>query len=531
MKIKQHYFKLILILQIIIYFLLSIIQLSKNVPFYFTNTDPAYEYMVNGINLIYGLKPGHADHPGSTLQWLLALTHQIYYSFFGHLENIKIDFVNYSENYAITYSLITITLYSSLLYLLSKQLIKKFESKTYILFPFILIVASINIFDQIINVKPENLLFFSSTLLLFAILYFENSKYIYTKIISYSFIFALGVSTKITFILLLPIILLIKTIIHKLIFILSFIIFSFFINFKLIGTFSVQWFINIFLNGGRYGEERKLSIYNLLINLNNLIIEYPVLLLLLINLIIILMNKNIRQNFTVYELKIFHINNLLLMSGILLIFKESLPRDFIFIIPFLALQFIIQIRVIFHKYINRFKLIKFLNLTTFIIITISLVFYTFSNKVFNFDFYKNISNFNNTKVLYEKFLHEKSQNGDIIISEYDAPTQYSALQFGNAMYGDSAVKTEVDFVYPNSLFIVGSNIFNGKVELIGCQFFPKFLKENKKIFVLTRSREDLLSRIDSSAHSFKWILSDQYISFKETNLDWKIYKLIKAECK
>ena len=73
--------RFLIIVQISIYISYSLKSLGDLLPFYFTNTDPAYEYLINGVNLNYGVPPGHADHPGSTVQWLVFLTNKIFENF------------------------------------------------------------------------------------------------------------------------------------------------------------------------------------------------------------------------------------------------------------------------------------------------------------------------------------------------------------------------------------------------------------------------------------------------------------------
>jgi len=42
-------------------------------PFYAWYIDPTYPYLLNGLSLTQGLPPGHTDHPGTSLQILVAL--------------------------------------------------------------------------------------------------------------------------------------------------------------------------------------------------------------------------------------------------------------------------------------------------------------------------------------------------------------------------------------------------------------------------------------------------------------------------
>ena len=55
------------------------------------------------------------------------------------------------------------------------------------------------------------------------------------------------------------------------------------------------------------------------------------------------------------------------------------------------------------------------------------------------------------RTVFEDFHKLNSEKGNIVITDYDTPTQFAALQFGNVMYGESAVKEQVDEKYPTSL--------------------------------------------------------------------------------
>ena len=511
----------LIILQLIIYLIYCLNELKKLIPFYFKNSDPAYEYLINGINLVYGMSPGHADHPGSTLQWLLSLTNRFYFMFFGVSINLKTDFVNYPENYAVFFSLVSMVLHILVLILITLKLIKIFDNKYFAFYPFAYLICCLGLLDQVIGIKPENLLLFFSNLFLFAILHFEDKKNFnkYLPAIIYGSIFALGISTKMTFILLLPIILFITGLKAKLLFIFIFILEFLIINLKLIGVFSIKWFVNIFINGGRYGQDQSINIIDIGSNVKNIFIYYPYL---AINIFIIfgcLILGKYKEIIKSFDNRVYRISFIFILFTSLLIFKDSLPRDFIILLPFLSLLTLINVIYLF-KIIKRGKELLGITLMLIILILISK-----DNSWIGND-KKNIS-----KKSYENFVEAMSTKGNIVISDYDAPTQFSALQFGNAMYGNSAVNNEIDAKYPTSLFIVGSTIYNGKVDVIGCKLFSNFLKEDRKIFVLTRSLNDLRVRIISSPHSYNWTYSSKYVFFPDSGLDWKIYEVIAAECK
>ena len=219
--------------------------------------------------------------------------------------------------------------------------------------------------------------------------------------------------------------------------------------------------------------------------------------------------------------------------GLLLVIKESLPRDFVIMIPLIAFVLIIQLGALLHiKYFKNIwgniRLLPYMSLTLLIsFVSISLLILNTYNRLFNND----LSREYNDKYLFEEFQISKSLEGHIVITDYDAPTKYAALQFGNVLYGESSVKIEVDDKYPTSLHIVGTNIYNGKNEKIGCQLFPRFLAEGRKIYVFGRSLQELESRIQSSEHAFDWSFSDNLIESKDLDLDWKIFEVTIAKCR
>jgi hypothetical protein len=99
------------------------------------------------------------------------------------------------------------------------------------------------------------------------------------------------------------------------------------------------------------------------------------------------------------------------------------------------------------------------------------------------------------------------------------------------MYGESAVKEEVDKKYPTSLYIIADTVLNGKGEIIGCQLFSQFKIENRKIFIFVRSPDEARSRLNLSVHGYDFVYSDNFFEFKESELDWKVIEILSADCR
>ena len=532
--------RFLIIVQISIYISYSLKSLGDLLPFYFSNTDPAYEYLINGVNLNYGVPPGHADHPGSTVQWLVFLTNKIYSIITARNIELKVDFVSRPEHYAIFFSLVTILLHSSVMYLLTNKLVTVYKKNTFIFYPTVLLLISYPFIDQIVGIKPENLLIIATSLLLYSILHFFEFKQSRKSImipVTLGTIFAFGVSTKFTFILFAGIFLFIKNTSNKVIFVITSVLVALVINIKLIGVFSYTWFVNIILYGGRYGQDRPKDYLNILVTLKDLVLyQFQIIGIIAILSICIATNRQGRQN--IFQIKALKIYSLLVISGLVLIVKESLPRDFLFISPILAVIFLvlvasapsITILKFFARYAN-----KFIAGITIIFIICQIAIINSSELKYINNIFPNQENeeiiVSQNHKLYENRFTELLSSGEIVITDYDAPTQFAALQFGNVMYGESSVRDEIDQIYPTSLHVVGSNIYNGKSEIIGCQLFPKFENEGRDIYLLTRSGTEFISRINSSIHGYDWQLSENYIQYKETGLDWKIYEVSNTKCR
>jgi hypothetical protein len=540
MLLNRKIVRFLIIVQISIYISYSLKSLGDLLPFYFTNTDPAYEYLINGVNLNYGVPPGHADHPGSTVQWLVFLTNKIYSIITASNLELKVDFVNRPEHYAIFFSLVTILLHSLVMYLLTNKLLNVYKKNTFIFYPTVLLLISHPFIEQIIGIKPENLLIIATSLLLYSILHFfeiKKSKESIMIPVTLGTIFAFGVSSKFTFILFAGILLFIKNTTNKIIFVLTSVLVALVINIKLIGVFSYTWFVNIVFYGGRYGQDRPKDYLNILVTLKDLVLyQYQIIGIIAILSIYIATNRQSRKN--IFQIKALKIYSLLVISGLVLIVKESLPRDFLFISPILAVILLILVTSpppitalkLFERYSNKFVAgIAII----FIICQIGLMNSSdlrYINNIFHNQENEEIIVSQNHK-LYENKVTELLSSGEIVITDYDAPTQFAALQFGNVMYGESSVRDEIDQVYPTSLHVVGSNIYNGKSEIIGCQLFPKFENEGRDIYLLTRSGTEFISRINSSIHGYDWQLNKNFIEYKETGLDWKIYEVSNTKCR
>jgi hypothetical protein len=528
--------KLIVLIQVVIFVAFCLRRVQNLIPFYVNNTDPAYEYLINGMNLIYGVTPGHADHPGSTVQWALSITHRFHFFWAGKSSNMIADFVESPENYAVTFSIFSVTAHAIIIYAIALKLYKVFKNVFYLLYPSIFTIIGFKYFDQLIGVKPENFLIMSSGLLVYSLLHLElkDDHINRLKPIIYGILLGIGVSTKVTFLLFFPIILLVRGIKKKIIFGIIFILTLLIINIKLYGTFSYKWFINIIFNGGRHGQDRSKSFSQVGSDLIEIIIfSYPsILISIILSLVLIIASKK-NKSYSRNEIRIIKINYLFVFLGLLLVIKESLDRDFVLLIPFLALLLNLHISMLLKvvsqvNFLRKQRNLKFLSFVlffaNFLIITITLFILRSTLTISE-------SKLNDSGItILEEFHKLNSEKGNIVITDYDTPTQFAALQFGNVMYGESVIKQEVDLKYPTSLHLVGSIALNGKGEPIGCQLFPQFISEGRKIFIFVKSLNETRERLNSSIHGYQFQFSDDSYEFEEAGLGWSVAEIVEAKC-
>lgn len=95
-------------------YLLWIVMMKNAIGPYWlgSNIDPAYQYLLNGLNLLQGVTPTHVDHPGTTLQLLCAAV--IAVTSWFRPEPLLRDFFTYPEFYmqAVSWTLIVLQVLS-----------------------------------------------------------------------------------------------------------------------------------------------------------------------------------------------------------------------------------------------------------------------------------------------------------------------------------------------------------------------------------------------------------------------------------
>jgi hypothetical protein len=338
----RHYL-LLLILPVCFIFFSVQLRLADGKYYNYGMADPSYVYLINSLSMAQMEGVGHIDHPGTPLQVTGAIIITIFHAFNHEKNDIAEDIIYRPEVYLNVIDITLIILNSIGLYMMGLIVynVKKNISLGLLFqtIPFI----SINISEFFSQVKTENFAFF-----LIAIFISIMIKYVYAEDISpkknYYYIIGTGIlcglilATKIGFIclVLIPVILF-PEIKRKIIFI-STVIFSF-ILFAIPAILNAGYFINwieiLIFHDQRYGRGSS-SILNPQAFFNNIISIFTnekyftfVYLLIFIVLILFIFSKNkveLKQKQNSKELKFLIASFFTMSLQVLLVAKHYSHR-------------------------------------------------------------------------------------------------------------------------------------------------------------------------------------------------------------
>lgn len=243
------------------YFLVAVYFRNLVGPISLRSVDPDYIYFISGLGIAEGhLKIGHIDNPGTPLQYLVALIFRITYLF--HKKEIPFldDVFLHPDLYL---SMVNLTITGLIVFAMlfaGKYVFRKTGSILYALLVQSVPLLPVIWYDLIGRVTPE-LLFplplFAISVLLINYLHEENSEFKLKDIALWAFVFAFGLTIKLSFISLwlIPLIL-IRSWKKKLQFTGMGILFFFLIAIPVTLQLNVfwVWVKNLFLHSGSYGQ-------------------------------------------------------------------------------------------------------------------------------------------------------------------------------------------------------------------------------------------------------------------------------------
>lgn len=144
---------------------LGVTALTVLPPIYRLYTDPAYQYLLNGLAVTVGSGPGHTDHPGTSVQWLVGLVSQAFHIVTGPGIPLIQDVVQRPETYLLVNAVLLVLLQAGALLFLGWRILGSFG-----LGPALLaqaaVVAATAYYPFRLYVIPESMVIIAGLLLL-----------------------------------------------------------------------------------------------------------------------------------------------------------------------------------------------------------------------------------------------------------------------------------------------------------------------------------------------------------------------------
>ena len=382
--IEQWRYFLFLVIPVI-YLLITYVAHVLRADFYLGNVDPEYFHLYNGIAIANGnLAVGYTAHPGTPLQYMIAVSARIIHIFQGNDDFIK-DFIDNPEKYIHAANLFqnlltTIVLFFGTIYIfrITRSIIVGLIFQLIPLGNYTLIGLTSRILPETFMVLPLLFIFLLSL------------KYIFTDSISYNIksnfllwgiVIGFGIAIKLSFIpvILFPLIAIKSSwknkILYSLYLFLSVIIFAYpiIVNFREF----FNWVFSLFIHSGMYGhgEKNVVDLSNIAPNFSYMYHDDKILFLVMLLSVLsvfLLFFKNKITNYT----RAIKIAMAIIASNVTILFAIALTLKnfkFYYFMPFYTFKFFLIILIFLLIYQFAFIQNKRLKLAYIIVIVFSIL--------------------------------------------------------------------------------------------------------------------------------------------------------------
>jgi hypothetical protein len=209
---------LLLIVPVVI-FIIQYCFIKKIYPLYL-DSDPAYQYLLNGLLILNGHSPYHIDHPGTPVQTLIAGVLYVSWSIAKLMgwsnDALDISVGSHPERYLQIISYVLVVLNCTASYILGDRVLKSTNRMGLGIFVQACAVAFGVVFARMAYPEPESLLMFGSMLLVAVLapsIFSKdaNSKKDSVTPILTGLLCGFGVAVKLTFIPMVALVLLLKS--------------------------------------------------------------------------------------------------------------------------------------------------------------------------------------------------------------------------------------------------------------------------------------------------------------------------------
>ncbi len=450
-KIFQHLFLFVIPIFILI---ASFFLRVASGPYWLSiNSDPSYQYLINGLYLVKGVVPELVQHPGTFLQILfygLISLLNIGRPIAEVIRNVLIDPEFYLRAMFILLSLLNFFSLTALgMYVYRKMQDKIMAILAQVPVLSLLILKSARSTDFILpvvaNVSPDVLLISIVNFFNFCFLkiFFEEDKKNYFIVSCWALVSGLGLATKFTFLPLLIIPLIVLSWRKKLLFFLLFGCGFLLGTFPILSKYSVMgdWVFNLMRHSGIHGggSVNIIDLHQFSLNWKTIFIEYFLYVFLLIIAFILVLKNILSKNFNKATLFLLA-SSIAIFSQFIIIAKHYGPQYFV---PGIGLysSFFVFIYLIATQggIISRRSVILFILIFCSSLIVATAVYYR-----------KSASLSRQVQLFHEKTCSQYSEC--IFIKYYRSSGIEDALAFADGWNLAPHLSKELSLLYPNKFY-------------------------------------------------------------------------------
>ena len=167
MKVRPQLFNLYWLIRIIPALVLAVIILAGLMirsligPYYAFRSDPSYAYLLNALNILRGLAPGHIDHPGTTVQELGGATIYLRWWMGGLVEpsqRLTTSVLTEPEKYLNAINYVLLGIVGCTVSTATRSVLERTGRLVIALAVPILLLTSVSVLNSLSQVAPEPLL-------------------------------------------------------------------------------------------------------------------------------------------------------------------------------------------------------------------------------------------------------------------------------------------------------------------------------------------------------------------------------------
>ncbi len=445
----------------ILLFCLPLILKSYYGPYFLGyNSDPDYAYLLNSLNIINGIPPGHTDHPGTTVHLLGAvglivkwLSHM---ATGGQLGVNELVLRHPEESLQTINILINILIFIAII-VTSLSLYKAMKGIGSVIVFQLSLLIPLQIKLSLFRVDPEPLLVFSVIVLSGLLVQYQKripeTRYWFKMPILVGIIMGFGLATKVTFLPLLLFIVLFPTAKERLLAVCGCVTSFLLFTLPIISQFPrmLNWFKSLALHKGIYGEGDVgvPAIIDLWGNLLNLIQQEPFLFIFIACYLISIVLRKFLAIHTVTDNKLLVLGTIVIIVQYLMTAKHPSIH---YMLPAITLIALLNANLMTSlKQYMSISNARIGEVLLYALIIVGIIYGISSTKSWAIESKRNLQD----DIKLSNVI--ATMKGCSIINHYRGSSIEYALAFGND-FANASYGKELSIIYPDVLFY---NIWSG----------------------------------------------------------------------